>query len=504
MTRSTPSKARPERAPRPHRDEEVEPEHRRRQDERERHDRLDEELPPARERREPPGERQPDRRGGRPSSAPTSRRERRMASRSTVSAPAGVKPKRDEDGAARRVRRESRGRPGRPPGPSRRLQDDARLPDRRVEPSGELSTQRPAARIGGARASDSATRPASAAPDSDELRRLGDVLAEDELLLHRVPDAERLQRRLGRAAVRRVPRVGDGDLLHGRIGEGEQAAPARGRAASPFRTQSDEPPHRRRGTPSPRLRGPPRASFAGIVGVGREEEVEGRAVRDLREEAPRRTVRHPHLDVRAHFAELLDGGVERELQVGGRGNPDFRTPGRGPGKERREDGDSASERPESSPFLQSRSRLSASIRTRFPPAAGRLGSSTHCFPAAALPRFKRSGRLPRRGCSVASAETALSEAAGDDPRNRHRPPRRRPDGDGAGEGRGRLPGRRLHPVRDRLLRGEVPPRPALRGAIRRQGSALQGPRGPGPGRLSSRRRGRARPPARRASSSAAP
>jgi hypothetical protein len=60
---------------------------------------------------------------------------------------------------------------------------------------------------------DSATKPSAGVAGVDELVGLGDVLAHDQLRLHRLLDAERLQGLDGRLAVGRELRVGDGQLV---------------------------------------------------------------------------------------------------------------------------------------------------------------------------------------------------------------------------------------------------------------------------------------------------
>ena len=57
-----------------------------------------------------------------------------------------------------------------------------------------------------------------------------------------------------------------------------------------------------------------------VIEVGREKHIEGRAVEKLGEEAPGRSVGNRHVDVRMRALERGGQLVEREAQVGSRGN----------------------------------------------------------------------------------------------------------------------------------------------------------------------------------------
>jgi hypothetical protein len=111
-----------------------------------------------------------------------------------------------------------------------------------------------------------------------------------------------------------VPGIRDGDLPDGGV---EESAQAEGtdvelrRGRDPERDPAD-------GVEEDLAVGEPsRLETPGVLRVGGKEEVERRAVLDLREEAPGGPVRDDGPDARRRGGRRSENGVERELQVGG-------------------------------------------------------------------------------------------------------------------------------------------------------------------------------------------
>ena len=147
-----------------------------------------------------------------------------------------------------------------------------------------------------------------------ELGGLRDVFPEDELLPHAIVESFSAQGRHGGAPIRRMLWVRDGDPANASVGQHGQAAPDVD--AGIVRVQS---------TRRPAAYSVEAAAFGqagaleppGIVDVGREEDVERRAILNLREEVAGRTERQPDALPRV-LLELRGDRGKRGLQIGRR------------------------------------------------------------------------------------------------------------------------------------------------------------------------------------------
>ena len=171
----------------------------------------------------------------------------------------------------------------------------------------------------------------------NELCRLRNVLAEDELAADRVVQTLMPQRGDGRTAVGRVVGIGDGDASDAQTGQGAEAP-----------THVDTrivsgPQHNTTGgvfDDAPRIGEAAALQTPRVIAVGRQKDVEGRAVLDLREEVSGGAERQGDF-LPGFLLELRGNRRQHRLQVGRSGNP------HGLGR-RRHDGrhDDRQERPE--------------------------------------------------------------------------------------------------------------------------------------------------------------
>ncbi len=151
----------------------------------------------------------------------------------------------------------------------------------------------------------------------DELGGLGNIFAKDEFGFYFFIEAGVFEGFEGGAAVRRVIGVGDGDFLDGGIEKGLPTGffgSEFGIAGRPEHEFSD----------GVRISGVGEdesgfIEFAGVVGVGGEEEVEGSAVLDLREEIAAGAEGEREFDAGLFFVGGSEIG-EGEFEVGGGGD----------------------------------------------------------------------------------------------------------------------------------------------------------------------------------------
>src|SRR6266568_3744380 len=274
--------AAPEGRPRAERDEQVEAEHRRRQDERERHHRLDEDLPAPARRREPVCDGEPE----------GEERERGERCEQDAEAEGGEVHGRSSlhrnvvavalEHVPRAITREERRELTRERSLLRPLHDHASLFDALVARGGH----RPAAALVGERGSlrqRERQEPRLSISALRELGGLGDALSHDEPAPELLVEPSLLERALRRASVGSQLRVGDGELAI-RVGErlaiGEALLDDLGREVS----------------------------------VAGEEQVERSSARELREEVARGAEGGLHLDAGLSGLEpggdLLEGGPQ--------------------------------------------------------------------------------------------------------------------------------------------------------------------------------------------------
>ena len=159
-------------------------------------------------------------------------------------------------------------------------------------------------RIAGARASDRAMMPTSAAPLSTNWAAWAMFSPSTSRSFTCLVDPEILQGRLRRPPVGGVSRVGDGDLPHRRVGHRLHAERLQVERRALGHPDDDLPD----GVEELRLvRGQPLVDeLAGVVDVGREVEVERGPVGELGEEVARRAVGHLDVNVRVPRAEGRD------------------------------------------------------------------------------------------------------------------------------------------------------------------------------------------------------
>src|ERR1035437_7961790 len=160
------------------------------------------------------------------------------------------------------------------------------------------------------------------------------------------------------------------------------------------------------------------------------------------------------------------------------------THGRGPAKRRFADGG----RPGwGSVTRRVGSAAARSEEARRPARTQHFEMTTRVLRLTALPT---PGMIILNHCGRPPGGQTFGQSHAHDPRDRYRPPRRRPNGEGAGGEWGRVPEHGLPAVRDHVLRGEAVSGAAFRGPLRGQGGAFQGPRGLDVARFLARGRGR--------------